>query len=127
MWDISIKQYPEETLGGTASIVPSCPFMSENRVSYWVDEMDLGLGIKISKNTPEGRTIAEMLKQVIAGASNEDLAQYLQMLELEYATTTQIFNALKNSYKQGFEDGQAKVQKDIRGALGFNALDNVIG
>ena len=105
---------------GTSAIkVFDCPGLenvSENRVSYWVHDTYLGIGMTIFKNTKEGESLEFMLKN---GDSANTISRFLEELALkridQKRLRAKISAALATAYREGAEAKQA----EIRNALGL--------
>jgi hypothetical protein len=128
MWEIRIT-HPEdleESFGSSASCLPlfresSSDFsISGNSMSYWVSGCALDLGMQISKKSEEGDTISEILQSTDSDeVKREKLEAFCKMLEIKNASPVEVLEALENAYKDGFQDGETNVRKEVRKALGI--------
>lgn len=90
--------------------------ISSNRVSYWIDECYLRIGMTIFKDTKEGESLAFMLS---SGTSDAVITEYLEDLALSHIDKAvlrrKIDEEMKRVYRAGGEDRAEK----IRDALGI--------
>jgi hypothetical protein len=76
--------------------------------------------MQISKKSEEGDTISEILQSTDSDeVKREKLEAFCKMLEIKNASPVEVLEALENAYKDGFQDGETNVRKEVRKALGI--------
>ena len=114
MWD-NFKIGEGET-GTTARCIDtgdSKYSISQNRVSYWITDLILGLGGHIMKNTPEGEEIKEYLKfeQYV------DLGTYLDTLALQNIDGEVLKMHINDFGAEKYKEGRNSLKKDLKELL----------
>ena len=117
MWnDLQIGERANIT--GATNIESIDVGISENSKEYWIsDNSDnfLDIGMRISKDTKEGKRLGELIKE---GNINK-IKAFLARIICDNLSTGKLIKAIKKSNKKYFEKGEEQAQKEMRRALGI--------
>jgi hypothetical protein len=116
MWD-DVK-YGQGFHGNSARCVENhclSQSMSENAVSYWVHGCILGLEMIVMKDTEEGKTIGELLKE----GKTKLLGNYLDTLALKGTPHRKLMRRVREYGDDCRRQGQQEAQKAMTDALGL--------
>jgi len=90
--------------------------ISENGESYWISNCILDTGMKIYKDTPEGKKVEELIQNKAVKAK---IQNYLDKLILENISLTSLKAKIKNGLKESFEKGKQDKLHEIQTVLGI--------
>lgn len=117
MWDdLVIGKHPK--MGGTAYIIRQLPkncHVSENTHAYWIANAYLGFGMKIERDTEEGRSLAKLLMSV----EDKPIEKFLTDLVLTRGSHAKIKSKIDAQIKEAFEKGRRSKTDEIRKTLGL--------
>lgn len=104
--------------GNTACSIgfPSKARISENPTSYWICDLILNSGMTIMKNTPEGRRLADLLKDK---QSPKDVDDYLNSLLLKNLPIEIVMDKIEVSNSHYFKMGVESHMKECRQLFGI--------
>lgn len=89
--------------------------VSEDGISYWVSGY-LGLGMKIFKNTPEGKALESMID---ADGEPEPIRQWLEDTLIKNCNPTKLKKAIDQEMAASFDKGKRHKMAEIRKSLGM--------
>jgi hypothetical protein len=89
--------------------------ISENRVSFWVHNLILGLEIVVMKETKEGKRLQAM---VDAQKPLSQILNYLDTLVIRHVKTEILKKKIRQSNKESFKLGMETKAKQLRKMLG---------
>ena len=90
--------------------------ISENRVSYWISDAYLGLGMTIFKDTKVGKKLFEMIEKE---QPLEEINSFLETTLLSKISAPKLKSAIDRSLRNSFDAGRESKAQEIRDALGL--------
>ena len=90
--------------------------ISENRVSYWINDLIFNQRMKIFKDTKEGQILTTMIE---TNESLDSIMKYLNNLVLKNMSLDTILASIDYEKKCSFQDGRESMQKDLCKLLGI--------
>lgn len=117
MWyDVVIGSGDKGNSSYRISSYPDLENVSENRTSYWVRTMFLGIGMTIFKNTKEGESLETMLR-------NEETAYtitlFLDNLALQHISREKLRQKIEDALEVAHSEGVEYARVEMRRALGL--------
>lgn len=88
--------------------------ISHNKVSFWVSNVYLGMGMTIFKYTPEGQELSAM---VLRRDSLEVIQDFLVNLLLDRVDPKRLRKAVTNALNEKYKEGRRSKIREIREAL----------
>lgn len=92
--------------------------ISQNRVSYWLYDVYIGLGMTVFKNTPEGQYITNMITNL--GADEAAVKEYAREILIRNVKTSTLIDAIDNACMKAYKSGSNDRVKLIKGALEYH-------
>jgi hypothetical protein len=89
--------------------------ISENNVSYWIDDLLFNMGMTIFKDTTEGKKLTELILK-----KNQNLSEILNFLNtilLKNINIKDVEIALINIKNQAFENGKDSLRYELKKIL----------
>lgn len=90
--------------------------ISENQESYWISDCILGFGMKVYKDTVEGETITQLIKD---DASESEIQNFLDGLILSKVSVSKLKTKIKNEMEKWYDEGKKAKQEEIKDVLGI--------
>ncbi len=119
LWDdIVIGTGNKGNMASSAGMPEEINNISENSVSYWIDDCFLDVGMTIFKNTEEGDILTNLLKSKKPGKIKK-INNFLDSLVVCKLSPSEIKKRIKKSNKKHFEMGEEFARKKIREVLGL--------
>jgi hypothetical protein len=93
--------------------------ISENKVSYWLSDCYLDVGMTIFKDSPEGIKVARILKSAESDArrASREMSKFLTGLVFNRLSPTKLKRRVEAFGKSRYEDGIAHCQDTLKEAL----------
>ncbi len=92
------------------------PTISENSGSFWVSNAFFGMGMKIAKDTDEGKALADLVEH----ENNPDVIQaWIERTLLKHIDPSTLKEGIQEALEKEYEQGRKDKAKEIRGALGL--------
>ena len=91
--------------------------ISQNKVSFWISDCFLGTGMTIFKDTVEGQTLENMIKNKV-GLTRID--KWIDELVIKKMKPKDLINRIKQSNVEYFESGKEAKSKEILKVLGLS-------
>lgn len=88
--------------------------VSHNHVSFWITDVYLDMGMRIYKDTPEGKTLTAM---IIEKASNDVIQEFLKDVLLTHVPRENLLNAIDNAIEEAYYKGRESKKQEIINAL----------
>ncbi len=88
--------------------------ISQNVESYWISDCFLGSGMKIYKDTEEGKKLTELIE---TGKSRR-INNFLDKMVLKHLSAFNLRKYIKREQMKAFTQGMETKAKEIRRALG---------
>jgi len=115
MWDdLKIGEGNPQNSAVTLYRVPNGPDISHNHTSFWITHCVLGIGMRIMKNTEEGRELAMLLDSPEPLAIQEHLAKVV----FKNADPSLLIRRLTLALEAAYEAGKAAKAAEVRTVLG---------
>ena len=112
MWD----DFTVGDVGEAASAVTVTPNLAENASAYWWRDSELEIGGKLSKESPQGKKVADLVSACAPSDKIDDYIFKVAISRMSAARIVSIFTQVReNAYKLGAEHKA----RDIRRALGI--------
>lgn len=89
--------------------------ISENSTSYWISGLFLGLGMTVFKDTEEGATLGQLIKE---GVHIDSFKPWLDQLVLDRVSRGRLKAAITNAITDAYRRGSDDRVKKIKAALG---------
>jgi len=93
-----------------------CDDISENGVSYWINDRELDISLKIMKNTSEGYNITSMITKK---ATRDDFSNYIRKIVLRNIDVETFNIKITNILNREFVKGEESKMKEIQKVLGI--------
>lgn len=89
--------------------------ISENRVSYWISDCYLDIGMTIFKNTEAGIRLTDMIEK---RAPLSVIQSWLNALALTHIDETTLKKKINQAIKKAYDEGSSDRAAAIRASLG---------
>lgn len=94
--------------------------VSKNKVSYWISDAYLGLGMTVYHDTDDGRILGEM---IASGATTDDIKAFLADVLISHVHTVKLKMAVSRALDTAYETGKRAARAQMRRAMGINCGD----
>lgn len=113
MWDdFEIGNGPFGTSAITVYKINSASFdISENKTSYWITVREPNIGMRVTKDTTEGKKITEIISNELG---SEVMHDYLLELSLRNMDASTFINIYKTAIRDAHERGYRMAKKELR-------------
>jgi hypothetical protein len=94
--------------------------ISENQNSYWINDLILGEGMKIFKDTRQGQKLTKLLEAVKTNGEYEyKIYNFLNGILLKRIKPDMLMEYIRSEREKAYEQGKEMKADEIRRALGI--------
>ena len=115
MWnDIIIGSGPHGICAEHVFAIEGEHNISQDGVSFWISDCFLGVGMKIFKDTVEGKRIQQMINEKV---SPTRINEWLDKIVLKHLSPAEVRKRILKEKKKSFEEGQRAKAAEVAEVL----------